>query len=229
MWQRGASAPQQRHPCFGSTSPRPLTDVPFDGNFLDAGPLQSWLRGSGQLLLGGVAMPCPSGRALQSGRAWKWSQVRAPGFTPPRNSLGCGLNSLPSQTLRPADRRGLILARGGSTDGGRDRGWPPAQWGSPPLNPRFFKGPSACTPAIGGTLASAPGTSGQGETGRGRAGASLPERAGVGGTGGGAFPECSEAGQVPRVEGSQVEGCLSLILSRGGPGFGELASVGLGL
>lgn len=44
--------------------------------------------GDGQLLLGGVAMPCPVGspERFRQGGLGRWPQVRAPGFTPPRNS-----------------------------------------------------------------------------------------------------------------------------------------------
>lgn len=63
--------------------------------------------GDGQLLLGGVAMPCPVGSperfsqgGLGSGRRCARRGSRHRG-----TRLDCRLNSLPSQTLRPADRR----------------------------------------------------------------------------------------------------------------------------
>lgn len=213
--------PQQRLPCFGvQRLPRPLTDVPFDGNFLMRVP-QSWLRETAAPLWVGCCSSRWQPRALQSGRAWKWSQVR--GFTPPRNSprLQAELSPVPDS---------LAGAWIGGFDFGARRQHPmgegPRVAACPVgrLRPRLPKsaippkGPSACTRH---RRDSCERTRDVGSRGNGagprRAGASLPRRRRWGDLG--AFLECSENLGQPRVEGlSRLKGC-AFPRYRGRPDF----------
>ena len=209
------SPPQPRLPLLWDQHlTRPLTDVPFDGNFLDAGPLRAGCgRRAAPLGWGGHAFSCWEPRALQARRAWRWPQVRAPGFTPPRNSPW------------PADwtlsRPRLSGRRIGGFDFGARRqqpmgegprgGRPPSGEATPPPSPTSAIPPRAPrpAPAIRGTLACAPGTSGQGETEGGAARAQARK----------AFPESYEnSGRAPKVRRAlEVEGLrLSSLLRAAG-------------
>ena len=100
-------------------------------------------------------------------------------------------------------------------------GRPPSGEATPPPSPKSAIPPRAPrpAPAIRGTPACAPGTSGQGETEGGAARAQARK----------AFPESSEnSGRAPKVEGHwRLKGCVSPRY-RERPDFGELAcSVGL--
>lgn len=172
MWRNGAlSAPAAATtPALGPTSPEAPYRCSLRWKFLDAGPPQSWLRETGSSSgWGGHALSRWQPRALQSGRAWKWSQVRAPGFTPPRNSPRLQAELSPVPDPPAGGSAGLIWRAEAAPDGGGTAGGRPAQWEATPppsLNPRFHQGPLVACTRHRRDSASAPGTSGR-ETGRG--------------------------------------------------------------